>query len=78
LNMGLAGDMDLGEASDIGSNVLSQFGLKADQMDRVSDVLTVAFTSTNTDLRQLGETMTYAGPVAADLGISLENMAAMA
>ncbi|MEX9953726.1 phage tail tape measure protein [Providencia rettgeri] len=78
LNMGLAGDMDLGEASDIGSNVLTQFKLDADQMNRVSDVLTATFTRSNTDLRMLGETMTYAGPVAAQLGVSLESMAAMA
>ncbi|HBO21938.1 MAG TPA: phage tail tape measure protein [Providencia sp.] len=78
LNMGLAGDMDLGEASDIGSNVLTQFQLKADEMNRVSDVLTATFTRSNTDLRQLGETMTYAGPIAAQLGVSLESMAAMA
>lgn len=78
LNMALSGDMDLGETADIGSNVLTQFKLDAGQMDRVSDVLTGAFTRTNTDLRQLGETMTYAGPVAADLGVSLESMAAMA
>ncbi|WP_140186804.1 phage tail tape measure protein [Providencia stuartii] len=78
LNMGLAGDMDLGEAADIGSNVLTQFKLDAQQMDRVSDVLTATFTRSNTDLRMLGETMTYAGPVAAQLGVSLESMAAMA
>lgn len=78
LNMGLAGDMDLGEASDIGSNVLTQFQLKAEYMNRVSDVLTATFTRSNTDLRQLGETMTYAGPIAAQLGVSLESMAAMA
>ncbi|CAM3783923.1 phage tail tape measure protein [Xenorhabdus thuongxuanensis] len=78
LNMGLAGEMDLGEAADIGSNVLTQFNLTADQMDRVSDVLTATFTRSNTDLRQLGETMTYAGPVAAQVGASLESMAAMA
>ncbi|OCA54200.1 phage tail tape measure protein [Photorhabdus namnaonensis] len=78
LNMALAGDVDLGEAADIGSNVLTQFKLNADQMDRVSDVLTATFTRSNTDLRQLGEAMTYAGPVAADLGVSLESMAAMA
>lgn len=78
LNMGLAGDMDLGEASDIGSNVLTQFRMDADQMNRVSDVLTATFTRSNTDLRMLGETMTYAGPVAAQLGVSLESMAAMA
>jgi hypothetical protein len=41
-------------------------------MDRVSDVLTAAFTRTNTDLRSLGDTMKYAGPVASKLGISLE------
>ncbi|EJD6673042.1 phage tail tape measure protein [Providencia rettgeri] len=78
LNMGLAGDMDLGEASDIGSNVLTQFKLDSGQMNRVSDVLTATFTRSNTDLRMLGETMTYAGPVAAQLGVSLESMAAMA
>lgn len=78
LNMGLAGDMDLGESSDIGSNVLTQFQLKAEDMNRVSDVLTATFTRSNTDLRQLGETMTYAGPIAAQLGVSLESMAAMA
>ncbi|MEZ2757254.1 phage tail tape measure protein [Providencia vermicola] len=70
--------MDLGEASDIGSNVLTQFQLKAEDMNRVSDVLTATFTRSNTDLRQLGETMTYAGPIAAQLGVSLESMAAMA
>ncbi|CDH23643.1 phage tail tape measure protein [Xenorhabdus bovienii] len=78
LNMGLAGDVDLGEAADIGSNVLTQFNLTADQMDRISDVLTATFTRSNTDLRQLGETMTYAGPIAAQVGASLESMAAMA
>ena len=69
LSMATAGGMDLGETADIGSNILTQFGLSADQMDRVGD---------NTDLRALGETMKYAGPVAGKLGISLEQAAAMA
>lgn len=78
LNMALAGDVELGETADIGSNILTQFNLTADQMDRVGDTLTAAFTRTNTDLRALGETMKYTGPVAAKLGISLEEAAAMA
>ncbi|KOR00967.1 phage tail tape measure protein [Pluralibacter gergoviae] len=78
LNMALAGGMDLGESADIGSNILSQFTLPAGEMDRVSDVLTAAFTRTNTDLRNLGDTMKYAGPVASKLGISLEEAAGMA
>lgn len=78
LNMALAGGVELGETDDIGSNILTQFNLTADQMDRVGDTLTAAFTRTNTDLRALGETMKYTGPVAAKLGISLEEAAAMA
>ncbi|EFB3287265.1 phage tail tape measure protein [Escherichia coli] len=78
LNMALAGGVELGETADIGSNILTQFNLTADQMDRVGDTLTAAFTLTNTDLRALGETMKYTGPVAAKLGISLEEAAAMA
>ncbi|GDC66538.1 phage tail protein [Escherichia coli] len=76
--MALAGGVELGETADIGSNILTQFNLTADQMDRVGDTLTAAFTRTNTDLRALGETMKYTGPVAAKLGISLEEAAAMA
>ncbi len=76
LNMALAGGVELGETADIGSNILTQFNLTADQMDRVGDTLTAAFTRTNTDLRALGETMKYTGPVAAKLGISLEEAAA--
>ncbi|EPZ1573522.1 phage tail tape measure protein, partial [Escherichia coli] len=78
LNMALAGGVELGETADIGSNILTQFNLTADQMDQVGDTLTAAFTRTNTDLRALGETMKYTGPVAAKLGISLEEAAAMA
>ncbi|HAL3841268.1 TPA: phage tail tape measure protein [Escherichia coli] len=78
LNMALAGGVELGETADIGSNIFTQFNLTADQMDRVGDTLTAAFTRTNTDLRALGETMKYTGPVAAKLGISLEEAAAMA
>ncbi|HCO7141614.1 TPA: phage tail tape measure protein [Escherichia coli] len=35
LNMALAGGVELGETADIGSNILTQFNLTADQMDRV-------------------------------------------
>ena len=77
LNMALAGGMDLGASADIGSNILSQFSLDAGEMDRVSDVLTGTFTRTNTTLSSLGETMKVVGPVAAGLGINLEEAAAM-
>ena len=77
LNMALAGGMDLGESADISSNILSQFRLDPKEMDRVSDVLTAAFTRTNTDLRNIGEAMKYAGTGLAGLGVDVERTTAM-
>ena len=77
LNMALAGGMDLGESADISSNILSQFRLDPKEMDRVSDVLTAAFTRTNTDLTNIGEAMKYAGTGMAGLGVDVERTTAM-
>ncbi|HFQ7596801.1 TPA: phage tail tape measure protein, partial [Klebsiella pneumoniae] len=74
----LSGDISLGETADIGASVLKQFGLQATDMARVGDVLAGTFTRSSTNLRALGDTMKYTGPVAAALGISLEEAAAMA
>ncbi|WP_034985831.1 phage tail tape measure protein [Laribacter hongkongensis] len=73
-----AGMEELGEVSDISSNILTGFNLKAGEMTRVGDVLTATFTRSNTDLRMLGETMKYVGPVAAAMGTQIEVASAMA
>lgn len=78
LNLASAGGIDLGRASDISSNILTGFGFESQEMGRVGDVLTNAFTSSNTTLESLGNTMKYAAPVAKSLGASLEETAAMA
>src|SRR5690625_4542367 len=72
-----AGD-SLGRTADIVSNILSGFGLEAEETGRVADVLTATFTSSNTTLGSLGETMKMVAPVAASLGVSIEETAAMA
>jgi|GEM_PF-951351 len=78
LNLAKAGTTDLAAASDISSDILSGFGLNPDQMDRVSDVLTATFTTANTNLSMLGETMKYVAPIARQAGMSLEETSAMA
>lgn len=78
LKLSAAGATDLGESSDIASNVLSGFNLKAEETGRVSDVLTKTFTTSNTSLRSLGETMAYAAPLVAAVNGSIEEGAAMA
>ena len=77
LDVAAAAGTDLGRTSDIVSNVLTGFDLTADQADRVGDVLTKTFTSSNTTLESPGETMKYVAPVAKSAGASIELMAAM-
>lgn len=77
LNLAAAGAMDLGSAADISSNILTGFALKAEQSTRVSDVLARTFTTSNTNLAQLGDAMKYVAPVASGLGASLEQTSAM-
>ncbi|WP_426008327.1 phage tail tape measure protein [Aeromonas salmonicida] len=78
LDMAKAGGMEIARSADIASNILTGFKLPAAEMNRVGDALVATFTRSNTSLDMLGETMRYAAPVAAELGVSLETSAAMA
>lgn len=77
LNLAKAGATDLGQTADIASNILSAFGMKASEMDRLGDVMTATFTRSNVDLQMLGETMKYTAPIANQFGASVEDVAAM-
>ena len=78
LDLASAVATDLGRTSDIASDILSGFGLKATSMGRVADTLAKTFTSSNTTLEMLGETMKFVGPIATKAGVSLEQVSAMA
>lgn len=78
LNMAAAGGVALGDAANIATNIMSGFNLEASEAGRVADVLTKAFTNSNTTLYGLGETMKYAAPAAAAIGWSLEEVTAAA
>ncbi|OOF47958.1 phage tail tape measure protein [Rodentibacter trehalosifermentans] len=77
LNMTKAAGMEMGRVSDISSDISSGFKIPAAEMNRVADVLTLTFTSSNTNLELLGETMKYLGPIAASTGQDFETMSAM-
>lgn len=78
LDVAKAGVMDLASTADVASNILTGFNLEASEMARVGDVLTAAFTRSNTSLEMLGDTMKYAAPNAAAYGQDIETMAAAA
>ena len=77
LNLAQAAGSDLAQTADIASNILSGFSLKAKEMGRVGDVLAATFTTSNTTLQMLGDTLKYAAPVASSTGASIEELAAM-
>ena len=76
LSLAAAGQMDLATAADISSNILTGFGRTSDQMSSTVDILAKTFTSSNTDLVQLGDAMKYVGPIAASAGMGFEETAA--
>lgn len=76
LQLAAAASMDLGETADIVTNVLSGYGLEVAELGRVNDVLVKTFTSTNTNLMELGEAMSFAAPLASTLGLQFEEVAA--
>ncbi|KKK77584.1 hypothetical protein LCGC14_2852100, partial [marine sediment metagenome] len=77
LNLAAAAGMDLAQTADIMSNVMQGFGLEASESGRASDVMAAAFTSSNTDLQQLGEAMKFVAPVAKGMGLTFEETVAV-
>lgn len=76
LDLAKAGALDLGVAADIASNILSGFALPAGEMGRAADVIAETAANANTNVQQLGDGMKFVAPVAAALGISIEESAA--
>ena len=72
LDLAAAGALELGDAADIASNVLTGFRMDAQEMGRMADVLAAAAANANTDIMQLGQGMKFVAPVAASLDVSLE------
>lgn len=76
LNLAAAGSISLAESADLASNILSGYGIKAEDLGQAADVLAKTFSSSNTTLQTLGETFKEAGPVASSLGISFTEASA--
>lgn len=76
LSLAQSGQLDLAEAADIATNVMSGLRLEVSDLNRVNDVLAETAASSNTNVRQLGEALSFSAPLAAAAGISLEEAAA--
>jgi len=77
MNLARATGTDASLSAGIVSATLRQFALDAGEAARVADVLTMAANSTFNTVEGLGESLSYAGPVAKDLGMSFEDTVAI-
>lgn len=77
LNLSRATGTEASLAAGIMAASIRQFGLEAGDAARVSDSLTAAANGSFNSVEALGEALKYAGPVAADLGMSIEETLAV-
>lgn len=75
MNLAAASGEDLATTSDIVTDALTAFGLKASDSAHFADVLAKASSKSNTNVGLMGETFKYVAPVAGALGYSVEDCA---
>jgi TP901 family phage tail tape measure protein len=76
LKLAQAGNLDVGRAADIVTNVMAGFSAAVSQSSRFVDVLALSANSSNTNIQQLGDALKFAGPVASATGVQVEEAAA--
>jgi TP901 family phage tail tape measure protein len=77
LNLARATGTDATMSAGIMAASLRQFNLEASDAARVADSLTAAANMSFNSVEALGESLSYAGPVAADFGMSIEETLAI-
>lgn len=77
LSLAAASGTDLATTSDIVTDALTAFNMKASDAARFSDVMAAASSNANTNVMMMGETFKYAGAMAGTLGYSIEDVALM-
>lgn len=75
LDLARATGTDLSESALIASGTLRAFNLDAGKMSDVVDILTATANNSAQTLTDLGESMKYAAPVAAEFGMTLQETA---
>lgn len=73
MDLAAASGEDLATTSDIVTDALTAFGLKASDSTHFADVLAKASSNANTNVAMMGETFKYVAPVAGAMGYSVED-----
>ena len=76
LNLAMVGQLSMADATRIAIGTLRGFNLEMTQLQRVVDIMALAFANSFTDVQTLGDAFKRVGPVASVLGGTLEETAA--
>ncbi|MBP3932217.1 MAG: phage tail tape measure protein, partial [Peptostreptococcaceae bacterium] len=77
LKLAGASGMQLAECTDIVTDTMSMFGMKASEATKMTDMLAYAQANSNTDVQQLGEALKYCGASANAMGYDLADTTAL-
>lgn len=72
LQLAEAGDVSLAESATYVTRTVSGMGVAIEDAGRIADVLAKGANASNTSVKGLAEALSYAGPTARSLGLSLE------
>lgn len=77
LSLAKAGGLDLAEATTIAADTMAQFGLKAENMGEIADVLATAANASTIGVRELGESFKYTAAYAKTAGLDMKQTASL-
>lgn len=75
LDLAAAGELDVAAAAEIAATTMTQFGLAGEDVSHIADVLAAAAGKAQGEVTDMSAALNYVAPVAAQMGISLEETA---
>lgn len=75
LELAAAAEMDLAQAADIATNIMSSNALQVEDLSRVNDILAFSASNSNQNVAQLGSAIQNIGPAGRLASLSIEDMA---
>ena len=77
LKAAIAGQVELSEATEIVTGTLNAYGLESSDSTRIADIFAAAASNSATDFKKLGIAFQQSAPLAAKMGIEIEELGAM-
>ena len=76
LDLATIGNISLADSAKLSTDILLMFNKEASELGNIVDVMAVAVTNSNATISELTNSISYAGPAAATLGMSVEDVTA--